>query len=88
MLTCYPNHFHAWYTNTPWALLNVDTTFVYADGSPYHAVGTTVYGLFGGWSKANNTVESLASLKASPFNKVRLFAYPAGSPNLPASSES
>jgi hypothetical protein len=60
------------------------TTFSYADGSPHHTVGTTVYGLLGGWSNQNLTARSLVSLKESPFNKVRLFAFPTGNPKAPA----
>jgi hypothetical protein len=53
------------------------TTFSYADGSAFHATGTTVYGMFG--TAANVTARTLASLQASPFNKVRIMAFPSGS---------
>ena len=57
------------------------TTFAYADGTSFHAVGTTVYGLLGGvWGRnnanPNKTAESLATLGASPFNKVRMMLCP------------
>ena len=57
------------------------TTFVHADGEPFHVVGTTVYGLAGGvWGankdEPNRTAETLATLARSPFNKVRMMAFP------------
>eukprot|EP01043_Picozoa_sp_COSAG02_P062553 COSAG02_NODE_8660_length_2488_cov_1.433654_2_plen_437_part_00 len=57
------------------------TTFRYADGKPFHVVGTTVYGLSGGvWGSnkltPNKTAETLATLARSPFNKVRMMAFP------------
>ena len=57
------------------------TTFQHADGSRFHVVGTTIYGLAGGvWggntARPNKTAESLATLAASPFNKVRMMAFP------------
>jgi hypothetical protein len=58
-----------------------NTTFAYADGTPFLSVGTTVYGLFA--DEANRTARTLASLDASPFNKVRSFAFGAGSPASP-----
>lgn len=41
------------------------TKFVHADGSPFFAVATTVYGLF------VNATATVQSLKTAPFNKVR-----------------
>ena len=55
---------------------NSTTTLAFADGTPFHAVGTTVYGMFGG--DANLTSRTLASLRDSPFNKVRIMAFPSG----------
>lgn len=60
------------------------TTFAHADGTPFHAVGTTIYGLAGGvWGSntgnVNKTAESLATLATSPFNKVRMMAFPVDS---------
>lgn len=50
------------------------TKFAYADGTPFHSVGTTVYGLAGsGWgSTPANTSATLATLRdgGSVFNKV------------------
>ena len=62
------------------------TTLSYADGSPHHTIGTTVYGMFGGWGAAttNVTARTLESLRASPFNKVRVMAFPVGAPDSPA----
>jgi hypothetical protein len=52
------------------------TKLGYADETPFHAVGTTVYGMFGG--DANRTARTLASLRTAPFNKVRIMAFPSG----------
>jgi hypothetical protein len=41
------------------------TKFAYADGTPFFAVATTVYGMF------LNASRTLATLKTAPFNKVR-----------------
>ena len=41
------------------------TKFAYADGAPFFAVATTVYGMF------LNASRTLATLQTSPFNKVR-----------------
>ena len=57
------------------------TTFTYADGTPFKPVGTTVYGLFG-----LPGPQTLQTLKSSPFNKVRMFAFPSGNPAAPARS--
>ncbi len=48
--------------------------FGYADGKPFYPFGTTVYE----WSFQNRSVkdQTIASLKASPFNKVRMLAIP------------
>jgi hypothetical protein len=48
--------------------------FAYADGTPYFPVGTTCYG----WIHLGDEVErqTLASLKAAPFNKVRMCVLP------------
>ena len=43
--------------------------FAYADGTPFVAIGTTCYAWWNQPAKAEET--TLASLKASPFNKVR-----------------
>ena len=57
------------------------TNFAHADGSPHHSVGTTVYGLFGAWvsDDTNLTAQTLKTLSTSPFNKVRVMAFPVGS---------
>ena len=63
------------------------TSFEYADGTPFHSIGTTVYGLFGGWggdSRPNVTARTLQSLSESPFNKVRVMLVPVGSPSSPS----
>jgi hypothetical protein len=56
------------------------TTFVHADGTAWHSVGTTVYGLAGsGWgSSAGNTTATLNTLNStgSMFNKVRMMVSP------------
>jgi hypothetical protein len=48
--------------------------FSYADGSPYYPIGTTCYG----WSHQTDEVEqqTLATLKNSPFNKMRMLLLP------------
>jgi hypothetical protein len=48
--------------------------FAYADGTPYYPVGTTCYC----WSHQGDELEeqTLASLKASPFNKIRMCVFP------------
>jgi uncharacterized protein DUF5060/uncharacterized protein DUF5605/uncharacterized protein DUF4038 len=44
--------------------------FAYADGTPYWEIGTTCYG----WSQAPDDLvnQTLATLKTSPFNKIRM----------------
>ena len=64
------------------------TTFRYADGEPFHVVGTTVYGLSGGvWGSnkltPNKTAETLETLGRSPFNKVRMMAFPTADTSAP-----
>ena len=52
----------------------VDTHFAYADGAPFIPFGTTVYALA---SQDDALVEqTLQSLKAAPFNKVRMCVFP------------
>jgi hypothetical protein len=48
--------------------------FAYADGTPFVLIGTTCYG----WAQQPDAIEerTLASLKASPFNKVRMRLLP------------
>ena len=48
--------------------------FAYADGTPYFPFGTTCYA----WIHQGDAVElqTLASLKASPFNKIRMCLFP------------
>lgn len=50
--------------------------FAYADGSPYWELGTTCYG----WTHqgARLQAETLKTLAASPFNKVRMCVFPQG----------
>lgn len=48
--------------------------FRYADGTPYKQVGTTAYA----WTHQGDDLESqtLATLKAAPFNKIRMCLFP------------
>jgi len=48
--------------------------FAYADGTPYRQIGTTCYC----WSHQGDELEekTLATLKASPFNKLRMCLFP------------
>lgn len=48
--------------------------FAYADGTPYVPVGTTCYA----WAHQGDELEeqTLASLKAAPFNKIRMCVFP------------
>jgi hypothetical protein len=48
--------------------------FAYADGTPYFPIGTTCYA----WTHQANVLEeqTLATLSASPFNKVRMCIFP------------
>jgi hypothetical protein len=48
--------------------------FEYADGTPHYSVGTTCYA----WTHQGDKLEdeTLASLKRSPFNKVRMCVFP------------
>jgi hypothetical protein len=48
--------------------------FAYADGTPFVLIGTTCYG----WTNEANAIEdqTLSSLKASPFDKVRMCLLP------------
>ncbi len=48
--------------------------FEYADGTPYRQIGTTCYA----WTHQGDVLEeqTLAALKASPFNKVRMCVFP------------
>jgi hypothetical protein len=52
--------------------------FAYADGTPFVPIGTTSYG----WAQEPDAVEdqTLATLKASPFNKIRMSLLPGGDP--------
>jgi hypothetical protein len=52
--------------------------FAYTDGTPYRPIGTTCYD----WAHMVNRVEemTLASLAASPFNKVRMCVFPKVNP--------
>ena len=52
----------------------VDTHFEYDDGSLFVPVGTTVYALAS--QEDELTEQTLASLQASPFNKVRMCVFP------------
>jgi len=48
--------------------------FAYADGTPYRAIGTTCYA----WTHQGSELEhqTLETLKASPFNKLRMCVFP------------
>ena len=48
--------------------------FAYADGKPYHPVGTTCYV----WNHQGDELEekTLATLKSAPFNKMRMCVFP------------
>ena len=48
--------------------------FAYADGTPYYPIGTTCYC----WTHQGDALEeqTLATLKASPFNKIRMCVFP------------
>lgn len=48
--------------------------FAYADGTPHSSVGTTCYA----WTHQGDKLEeqTLATLKASPFNKIRMCVFP------------
>ena len=48
--------------------------FAYADGIPYYPIGTTCYG----WSHQTDALEeqTLATLRKSPFNKMRMLLFP------------
>ena len=48
--------------------------FAYADGTPFRQVGTTCYG----WVHQGDELEeqTLATLRASPFNKIRMCVFP------------
>jgi hypothetical protein len=48
--------------------------FAYADGRPYYPIGTTCYG----WSHQSDALEeqTLAALRQSPFNKMRMLLFP------------
>ncbi len=48
--------------------------FGYADGTPYFPFGTTAYA----WTSQGDTLEeqTLATLKAAPFNKIRMCVFP------------
>jgi hypothetical protein len=48
--------------------------FAYADGTPYRQVGTTAYA----WTHQDESLElqTLATLKAGPFNKIRMCVFP------------
>ena len=50
--------------------------FAYADGTPYRQIGTTCYA----WTHQGNKLEeqTLATLAASPFNKLRMCVFPEG----------
>ena len=54
--------------------------FVYADGTPYHQIGTTSYS----WAQQpeEKCQQTLATLSASPFNKIRMLVFP----NVPSES--
>jgi hypothetical protein len=57
--------------------------FAHADGRPYRQVGTTAYA----WAQQSDALceQTLATLKASPFNKMRMCVFPnvAGEPIYP-----
>jgi hypothetical protein len=57
--------------------------FAHADGTPYRQVGTTAYA----WAQQSDALceQTLATLKASPFNKMRMCVFPnvAGEPIYP-----
>ncbi|HVI98407.1 MAG TPA: DUF5060 domain-containing protein [Sphingomonas sp.] len=48
--------------------------FAYADGTPYRQIGTTCYS----WALQSDAkcAETLATLKAAPFNKMRMLVFP------------
>lgn len=48
--------------------------FAYADGTPYRQIGTTAYS----WAQQSDATcaRTLATLKASPFNKMRMLVFP------------
>jgi hypothetical protein len=48
--------------------------FAYADGTPYRQIGTTAYS----WAQQSDAkcAETLATLAASPFNKIRMLVFP------------
>lgn len=48
--------------------------FAHADGTPYRQVGTTAYA----WAQQSDALcdQTLATLKASPFNKIRMCVFP------------
>jgi hypothetical protein len=48
--------------------------FVHADGTPFRQIGTTAYS----WALQSDArcAETLATLKASPFNKIRMLVFP------------
>ena len=48
--------------------------FAYADGTPYHQVGTTCYA----WAHQGDQLEeqTLEALAAAPFNKIRMCLFP------------
>jgi hypothetical protein len=50
--------------------------FGYADGTPHVSIGTTVYGLL--FQRDQVQEQTLATLKESPFNKVRMLLLPRG----------
>lgn len=51
-----------------------DTHFAYADGTIYRPFGTTIYALI--YQPQSIIEETMATLEASPFNKVRLCVFP------------
>lgn len=57
--------------------------FAHADGAPFRQVGTTAYS----WAQQSDALcaETLATLQASPFNKIRMCVFPnvAGEPIFP-----
>ncbi len=60
--------------------------FAHADGTPFRQVGTTAYS----WAQQSDALcdQTLATLKASPFNKIRMCVFPnvAGEPIFPFES--
>src|SRR5947207_14104526 len=48
--------------------------FAYADGQPYKPIGTTCYA----WTHQDESLQeqTLATLKTSPFNKLRMCVFP------------